>query len=114
MDGPKEVTARFAGGECTLAVTVSPTGSGDVDRQDPPYDCGDVVCLRPVPNPGWIFSDWSGAGASQLVKGNDATACPDYPDAETWHLTLNGPTQVTANFDEEEIILPIYLPIVVR
>jgi hypothetical protein len=111
IDESKSVTAEFEEADCSLTVTVNPTGAGNVARKPPaPNLCGEVICLRPVPNQDWSFSGWGGPGASELIKGNDATACPDYANAETWHLTLNDNTQVTANFGKPGI----YLPIVVR
>jgi hypothetical protein len=68
-------------------LAVSEVGNGDVTRDpEPPYVTGDVVTLIAVPDPGWIFSGWSGD-----LDG----------DASPVTLMMDGDKAVTATFVEE-------------
>ena len=60
MDGDKAVTATFT--EITHTLSVSTVGSGTVtlDPDKLQYSDGEVVTLTANPDPGWIFSSWSG------------------------------------------------------
>ena len=76
MDADKTVTAHFR--EVPLFVyqlttSVEPADRGSVAPADGTFGVGTVVSLTATPNPGWIFSHWSG----------------DLP-AEGWTRTMGG------------------------
>lgn len=108
MDGSKEVTAVFTQTLCSLTATAQPAAGGQVVQSPPPpHQCGEVVCVRPVPAQGWGFDKWSGPSVGNLVPGNGP--CPQLPAAETWHLTVQGNLQLTANFVQSKTFLPLVL-----
>ncbi len=72
-------------------ITVSNDGGGTVTL-DPPggtYEDGTVVTLTPVPGTGYVFDDWSGANAADIVD-----------TAGVYTILMNGNKEVTANFKE--------------
>ena len=83
MDYDKSVIASFQTINCTL--TVSVVGNGVVNRIPdlPYYPRGSSVELTAVPDPGWVFSYWSGN-----LWGSQN------PDT----IVMNGDKDVTANF----------------
>ncbi|MDH4210904.1 MAG: NF038122 family metalloprotease [candidate division WOR-3 bacterium] len=83
MDYDKSVIGSFQTINCTL--TVSVVGNGIVNRVPdlPYYPRGSEVELTAVPDPGWIFSFWSGN-----LWGSQN------PDT----ILMNADKQVTANF----------------
>ena len=90
MDSSKSVTANFVPIEYTVAVDVSPSGTGQVDK-DPDqatYHYEDEVVMTPKPEPGWEFRRWTGPDAGDMVDNGD----------DTWSLTVTGNMTVTAEF----------------
>lgn len=84
MDGGKTLTANFSLGY-TLAVAVSPPGSGSVvySPNRAQYAAGETVTLSAAPVSGYVFAGWGG-GASG--KANPVA------------ITMNGNKAITANF----------------
>ena len=94
MSGPKSVTANFTQNQYTLAVSVSPTGSGSVTKSPnkTTYVYGDVVTLTASANTGYSFASWSG----------DASGTTN-----PYALTINGNKSVTANFTQNQYTLSV-------
>ncbi len=68
-----------AGSDGHGAVTLNPAGGS--------YCSGRSVTLTPVPNPGYLFSGWVGANASEIQN-----------TAGVYTIVMNGNKAVTANF----------------
>lgn len=83
MDSDMSISASFQTVNCTLTVNV--VGNGTVLKEPdlPYYPRGSTVVLTAVPDPGWVFSFWSG---NLWGSTNPAT------------LVMNGDKTVTANF----------------
>ena len=88
MNGNRTVTANFSQ-SCvyTLAVNISPSGSGTVTRNPDKntYCPGEQVTLTASANSGYTFSSWSGVDSSS---------------GTTAYVTMNGNRTVTANFSQ--------------
>jgi uncharacterized repeat protein (TIGR02543 family) len=91
------VTATFTQDEYGLTISTSGSGSVDKDPDQPTYHYGDVVTLDPDPATGWFFDTWSGPDAGELSDNGNGT----------WDLLIDGPKQVTANFDQYEYTLTV-------
>ncbi|MFC2036389.1 hypothetical protein ACFLYD_00245 [Chloroflexota bacterium] len=92
MDSDKALTARLIRDEEAVTLTLDTIGNGSV-QQTPgnPYLNGEVATLVPVPDPGWVFHDWTGPNAADLVDNGDGT----------WSLTMDGDKAVTAKFTRD-------------
>ncbi len=87
MDSNKTVTATFIQDQYTLTVNVSPEGAGSVTKtpNQTTYTYGTVVQLTATPEPGYVFSYWTGD-----ISGKQN---PEY-------ITVIGNQTVTAVFVE--------------
>ncbi len=86
-DGCGTATSASAvlGAQVVLMTVASPSADGSVSPASGGlYDPGTVVPLLATPNPGFVFTGWTGPVAS--------------PSSATTTVTVNGPTTVTANF----------------
>ena len=85
MTAHKSVTATFNSVPVTYMLTIATTGSGSVTRNpnQTSYTAGTQVQLTAVPQPGSMFSSWSGA-----LTGSQNPAT----------VTMNGNLTITANF----------------
>ena len=85
MDKAKLVTANFSGGTSSLTVNAVFPTSGSVTKSPDKttYTTGEQVTLTAVPNPGYVFKNWSG----------DLTG-----ETNPMALTVKGNMTVTANF----------------
>jgi len=94
MTKDMNVTATFTQLEYTLTTTMSGTGSGDINRNNPgpAYHYNDVVQLTAVPDAGSEFTQWTGA-----ITG---ITNPD-------NVTITGNMTVDAEFTLEEYTLTI-------
>jgi uncharacterized repeat protein (TIGR02543 family) len=89
------VTANFERIPVTLTLNANPSYGGSISaNQLGPYHYGDVVQLTAISNAGFSFSGWSGD-----LSGS---ANPSW-------ITLNGNKAVTANFDQSEYALFVYI-----
>jgi GH35 family endo-1,4-beta-xylanase len=78
---------KMDGGEFSLNVSTSPSGSGTVLRSPAGngyYDGGAVVTLTPQASPGWVFKNWSGD-----LSGNTSPAT----------VTMDADKNITAVFE---------------
>ena len=92
----KTLEVKVGSAPTTFDLTVSQTGDGNV-RPDPKgescgqactiYEAGTKVTLTAVPDKGSVFSGWGGACASAKAE-------------KTCKLTVEGPTNVVATFNE--------------
>ncbi|MEM2262304.1 MAG: hypothetical protein QXK24_07625, partial [Ignisphaera sp.] len=87
------ITAFFAPNKYTLAVNVSPEGSGSVTLNNTgPYCYGDAVLLIAEPNDGWIFSHWSGDASGTnnsitiIIDGNKSLTAV-FVETQAWWNT---------------------------
>jgi uncharacterized repeat protein (TIGR02543 family) len=83
MNGNRTVTANFTLIPYTLTVNISGNGTVSKIPDQATYTYGNVVALTATPDPGWVFSGWSG----DLVSVNN-------PE----NITMNGNRTVTATF----------------
>ena len=84
MTGDRSVAATFvADGSCALSVDSAGSGTVEVSPQQPSYPVGSVVQLTAIPEPGWVFSHWSG----------DVTG-----SVNPVSVTMDADKAVTANF----------------
>ena len=85
-----------------FAFETNAVGNGDVtlDPAGGAYACGDTVTVTAVPDPGWIFSGWSG----DLSSMNPSE-----------QLVVSGEHTVTATFTEETGVLDnfMYVPMII-
>ena len=95
MDYDKVITATFQTLNCTL--TTNTVGNGVVNRVPdlPYYPRGDSVELTAVPDPGWVFSYWSGhlwgsQNPDTIVMNGDKTVYANftYTGVEENKLTM--------------------------
>ena len=94
MDGPNSVTANFALLGYNLAV--HSTGGGSVITPGEgtfAYDEGTVVNLVATPDAGYEFVNWTG-DVGIIAGVNNATTT----------ITMNGDYDITANFEEDEVV----------
>jgi hypothetical protein len=95
MNGDKTITARFSG-PIYYTLLVNANGLGSVSREPDldQYPHGSTVTLRTIPQPGWIFSSWSGdhTGNQNPVE-----------------IMVTADLAITANFVEADylILLPL-------
>ena len=89
---PKTVKIeQVVSNQCTLAVTISPSGAAGSVSKNPnktSYANGEMVTLTATPNAGYSFCNWTGDAAGST---NPIT------------LTMNGNKTVTANFTEGNV-----------
>ena len=92
----KTLEVKVGSAPTTFDLTVSQTGDGNVQPSPEGEDCGQActtyeagteVTLTAVPNKGSVFSGWGGACASAKAE-------------KTCKLTVEGPTNVVATFNE--------------
>lgn len=85
MDGSKTVNAQFVEDTTPFNLTTDVVGSGAVQVQpaQTSFANGSQITLTAVANPGWTFTEWSGALTGSLNPAN---------------LLMNDNKQVTANF----------------
>lgn len=64
LNGNKTVTGTFSYGTYTLSTSVS--GDGSIDNTNPQtdYDHNETTVLKPIPDAGWRFVEWTGTIAS--------------------------------------------------
>jgi hypothetical protein len=82
-----------AGNDGHGSVTLNPAGGS--------YCSGRSVTLTPVPNPGYLFSGWAGANASEIQN-----------TAGVYTIVMNGNKSVTANFAPQTCLDASPLPVV--
>nr|MBC8499388.1 hypothetical protein [Candidatus Atribacteria bacterium] len=70
MDANKSVTATFSAVDYTVALLVSPTGTGTTSGGGTTYHVGDSVQIKALANSGYTFVNWTADGA---VVSTDAT-----------------------------------------
>lgn len=70
----------------SFSASPNPSEGGSVNPTSGTFDEGSEVTVEATSNDGWVFSDWSGDISSQE---NPLT------------FTINGDTDITANFEEE-------------
>jgi uncharacterized repeat protein (TIGR02543 family) len=92
IEGNTTATAHFEAIPYTLDVEVEGNGSVTVDPDQATYTYGDSIDLTANPDPGWVFSSWSG----------DATGA-----SSTITVTIEGNTSVTATFTQETYTLEV-------
>jgi len=83
--------------EYTLDVTIIGEGEVDIDPEQDTYAYGDVVTLKPTPDPGWTFDAWSGPDADDLSDKSDGS----------WDLVIHSDKRVTATFIQDEYTLDV-------
>jgi ribosomal protein L21E len=90
MNGDYSVTANFALGAVTYALTTTSTDGGDVTAPGEgtrTYDAGDVVNLVATPDSGYQFVNWTG-NVGTIANVNSASTT----------ITMNDDYSITANF----------------
>ncbi|MEZ4515544.1 MAG: Ig-like domain-containing protein [Chloroflexota bacterium] len=98
MDGPKSITANFAPIPYLLTVNLVNNGvGGDGNKVTknpdlPTYTYDDVVELTAVPEPGWVFKEWSGG-----LTGTELTKS----------VTMQQDVTATATFEQEQYTLDL-------
>lgn len=108
MDSNKYITAVFGDPaepcpDASLAVTVSPVGSGTVALAPAPdagtacFDTGTVVTMTPTAAAGWTFSYWDGPSRGQVSDNGD----------DTYDITVIEKREVTAVFTREKYKLTV-------
>ena len=97
MDASKRLTATFTEDRCSLALTLS--GSGSVLREPdlPTYVNGTLVVLTPTATLGWTFAGWSGPDVSDLTDNRDGS----------WSITMDASKVLTATFTQDEYTLSV-------
>ncbi len=85
-------------------ITTNVVGEGTIDLDPPqsPYACDQIVTVRAIPNPGWIFTGWSGD-----LSGSNPTQ----------QIVVSRSHTITATFIEETVIedgYKVYLPMGIR
>ena len=96
MNGDKQVTARFSAPVYyTLLVDANGLGAVNVEPNEDQYLHGSLVTLQAVPEPGWIFSSWSG----DLTGGQNPV-----------EVLVTTDLMITANFIEVDYQL--FLPLI--
>lgn len=98
MDSDKTVTALFEKLDYPLTVTVNDEEGGHVEKElvsskTTDYPHASVVELTAIASDGWEFSGWSGD-----VSGLEN------PEAETINVTISGPKNITANFEQVVVV----------
>ncbi|MCX8024124.1 MAG: hypothetical protein N3A60_02860 [Thermanaerothrix sp.] len=80
----------------TLTINVSPPSGGVVEKapNNGEYSCGETVNLVANPNPGFTFANWSG----DLSGTNPSQS-----------VVMNGPKVISANFNSNQIFIPLVL-----
>ena len=109
--GNKNLASASTDNEVTLngyvlTVTHSPTDSGSITLvpEFVSYIYGTEVILTPIPSPGFLFSDWTGANAGDLVSNGD----------ETWSIIMNSNEDIIANFVPDTSLFSTYLPLILK
>jgi hypothetical protein len=96
MDGDKKVTARFSDPVYyTLLVDANGLGVVNIEPDEDQYLHGSLITLQAVPEPGWLFSSWSGD-----LAGNQSPV----------ELLVTTDLVITANFIEE--VYQLFLPLI--
>jgi uncharacterized repeat protein (TIGR02543 family) len=89
MDGDKAVTAAFTPNNYTLTVANVGSGSVDMNPNQTTYPYGELVTLTATPDPGWVFTGWSG----------------DYAGTENpYEATIMGDISLTATFTSTSVL----------
>ena len=85
-------------------MTVSTNGNGSVSPSGGTYDEGTVVTLNAYPDPGWVFSGWSGdlSGSTNpvtIIMDSDKTITATFSQLSQYILTVtpDGQGSVTLN-----------------
>ena len=100
MNGNKTVTANFTQNppsQYTLTININPSGSGSVSKNPDKstYTNGEQVILTATANPGYTFTNWTGAVPN-----------PPNPNSSI-QITITGNTSVTANFTQNQYTLTV-------
>jgi len=120
MDGDKGVTVTFANVPAiTHTLTVNVTGDGWVASSPGGINCGiactqdysegSTITLIPTPDPGWVFSGWSGtcsgSGPCQVIMDQEKTVSVTFeskiPVAAFTGAPLSGSAPLTVNFTDQ-------------
>ncbi len=96
MDSDKSVTATFVADQTVLTVVID--GGGTVNRSpnQATYNYGSTVGLTAVPNPGWVFTVWTGAVTGpanpiNVVMNGDRTVVAHFADTQGPQVTVTFP-----------------------
>lgn len=97
----RTVTATFTAIEYELNTFAESPGGGSVNAvpQKDTYNYGDFVELTAAPNPGFLFSHWSGnfTEVVELTKSNMS-------DNNPITIIIQGDTDITANFTQLQAV----------
>jgi hypothetical protein len=88
MDADKSIQANFILITYTLTVTDDGNGSVTLNPTGGTYDAGTDVILTPVPNTDYVFSNWTGTDAGDVVDNMDGT----------YTITMDADKSIQANF----------------
>ncbi len=95
ISGAHTITATFTQNQYTLAVNKIGHGNVLISPEKATYTYNETVTLTAVPDSGWKFTGWSGAATGNL----NPTV-----------VTITGNANVTATFEEGQIVYSMYLP----